>query len=161
MNSAPADADVGGAEVFRAVEHELGLLYRRARALSAEVARDVHPELEPGPYGLLVRLDEAAPARSSDLAVYFGVGKATISRQLKMLEELGLIGREPDPVDGRAHLLVLTAQGQQRLGRARAARQQRFRSLLSTWPQEDVAQLARMLGRFNALTKTSGETGRG
>src|SRR5262249_12080699 len=96
--------DVGD-EAFRAGEHELGLLSRGAGVLSAEVARDVHPELEPGPYGLLVRLDEAAPARSSDLAGYFGVGKATISRQLKALEELGLIEREPDPADGRAHLL--------------------------------------------------------
>jgi DNA-binding MarR family transcriptional regulator len=150
-------ADTGGDEAFRAVEYELGLLYRRARALSAEVARDVHPELEPGPYGLLVRLDEAAPARPSDLAGYFGVGKPTISRQLKVLEELGLIGREADPVDGRAHLLVLTAEGERRLNRARTARQQRFRALLGTWRREDVEQLARMLGRFNALTGTAGE----
>jgi DNA-binding MarR family transcriptional regulator len=160
MTQAPTGADDRGDQAFCAVEQELGLLYRRARALSVDMAREVHPELEPGPYSLLGRLDEVAPARSSDLAGYFGVGKATISRQLKALEELGLIGREPDPVDGRAHLLVLTAHGKQRLDRARTARQQRFRALLGMWPQEEVEQLARMLGRFNTLTERQGEPDR-
>jgi DNA-binding MarR family transcriptional regulator len=141
-------------EAYCALEHQLGVLFRRSRALSAEVGRAVHPELEPGAYGILVRIGEVTPARSSDLATYFGVGKATISRQLKVLEELGLIGREPDPLDGRAHLLDLTDEGRQRLNRARSARQDRFYALLATWPQEDVRSLAQMLARLNALTDT-------
>ncbi|MEV7965688.1 MarR family winged helix-turn-helix transcriptional regulator [Sphaerisporangium sp. NPDC088356] len=144
-------------EAYCAVEHQLGVLFRRSRALSAEVGREVHPELEPGAYGLLVRIGDVAPARSSDLAAYFGVGKATISRQLKVLEELGLIGRQPDPLDGRAHLLDLTAEGRLRLDRARSARQQRFYALLGTWPQDDVRLLGQMLARFNALAGTLDE----
>ncbi|GAA3793598.1 MarR family transcriptional regulator [Sphaerisporangium flaviroseum] len=144
-------------EAYCAVEHQLGVLFRRSRALSAEMGREVHPELEPGAYGLLVRIGEAAPARSSDLAAYFGVGKATISRQLKVLEELGLIGREPDPLDGRAHRLALTEEGRLRLQRARSARQKRFYALLGTWPEEDVRLLAQMLARFNALADTMGD----
>jgi DNA-binding MarR family transcriptional regulator len=147
-------------EVFCAVEHELGVLFRRGRALSAEMSRKVHPELEPGAYGLLIRIEEGGPARSSDLADYFSVGKATISRQLKVLEELGLIQREPDPVDGRAHLLVLTAEGRRRIGCARTARQERFQAMLGTWDRGEVELLARMLGRFNALTEPSPEAHR-
>ncbi|MBC6456942.1 MarR family winged helix-turn-helix transcriptional regulator [Actinomadura sp. HBU206391] len=147
-------------EAYCAVEQQLGVLLRRARAFSAEMGREVHPELEPGAYSLLIRIDEVGPARSSDLAEYFGVGKATISRQLKVLEELGLIEREPDPADGRAHLLVLTGEGRQRLGHARVARQERFRAMLGTWELGDVEQLARMLGRFNALTDSWAEPGR-
>ncbi|MDH2429946.1 MarR family winged helix-turn-helix transcriptional regulator [Sphaerisporangium sp. TRM90804] len=139
---------------YHAVERQLGVLFRRSRALSAEVGRAVHPELEPGAYSLLVRIDEAAPARSSDLAAYFGVGKATISRQLKVLEELGLVGRRPDALDGRAHFLALTPEGRQRLDRARAARQERFFRLLGTWPEDDVRLLGEMLARFNALVES-------
>ncbi|MEU9887041.1 MarR family winged helix-turn-helix transcriptional regulator [Sphaerisporangium sp. NPDC051011] len=146
-------------EAFRAVERQLGVLFRRSRALSAEMGREVHPELEPGAYGILVRIDEAAPARPSDLAAYFGVGKGTISRQLKVLDELGLIGRQPDPLDGRAHLLDLTPEGRARLLRARTARQRRFHALLGTWPQEDVRLLARMLERFNTLAESPALTG--
>jgi DNA-binding MarR family transcriptional regulator len=65
------------------------------------------------------------------------------------LQELGLIEREPDPMDGRAHLLDLTDEGRQRLDHARSGRRQRFHALLATWPTEDVRLVARMLARFN------------
>ncbi|MEZ0076437.1 MarR family winged helix-turn-helix transcriptional regulator [Planotetraspora sp. GP83] len=139
-------------EAYCSVEQQLSVLFRRARALSAEMGRRVHPDLEPGAYGLLIRLDEVSPARPSDLATYFGVGKATISRQLKALEELGLIRREPDSLDGRAHLLALTEEGKQRLDRARDARQKALRERLDTWPEDEVWLLARMLARLNSLT---------
>jgi DNA-binding MarR family transcriptional regulator len=151
MPKAPATAVADEREAYNAVEHELGVLLRRARALSAEMGRQVHPDLEPGAYGLLIGVSDSARARPSDLAEYFGVGKATISRQLKVLEGLGLIGREPDPADGRAHLVVLTDEGRRRLDGARTARRERFHALLGTWPEEEVRLLARMLARFNRL----------
>ncbi len=138
-------------EAYQAVEHELGVLFRRARALSAAMAREVHPELEPAAYGLLVGMRDCARSRPSDLAEHFGVGKATITRQMKVLEQLGLIERRPDPDDGRAHLLVLTDEGSRRVTTARTARQQRFHAMLATWPAEDVRVLGKMLARFNDL----------
>ncbi|GAA4506609.1 MarR family transcriptional regulator [Actinoallomurus oryzae] len=141
-------------EAYQAVEHELGVLFRRARALSTEVAREVHPELEPAAYGLLIGMHDCARSRPSDLADYFGVGKPTISRQVKVLEQLGLIERRPDPDDGRAHLLVLTDEGRRRVEIARAARQNRFHAMLATWPAEDVRVLGRMLARFNDLAES-------
>ena len=147
-------------EAFRAVEQELAVLIRRIRALSAEIGRTVHPELEFGAYSLLTRIDEMGSARSTDLAEYFGIGKATISRQLKVLTGLGLIERRPDPADGRAHLVALTVEGGRRLHGVRAARQERFRGLLSTWEREEVELLARMLGRLNGLTDVWGEANR-
>ncbi|NDZ88376.1 MarR family transcriptional regulator, partial [Streptomyces sp. SID10115] len=82
---------------FLSLERELSLLLRRARASSGEMARQVHPDLEPAAYGLLVCLDDSGPQRATDLAAFIGVGKATMSRQLRALEELGLVAREPDP----------------------------------------------------------------
>jgi hypothetical protein len=48
-------------EPYRVVEHEIAILFRRARARSADLARDVHPELEADAYGLLVRIEQAGP----------------------------------------------------------------------------------------------------
>ncbi|MFC9633606.1 MarR family transcriptional regulator, partial [Streptomyces mirabilis] len=76
---------------FPALERELTLLLRRARASSGEMAREVHPDLEASAYGLLFRLDECGRQRATELAAYIGVGKATMSRQLHALEELGLV----------------------------------------------------------------------
>lgn len=134
-----------------ALEREITVLLRRARAASGELARAVHPELESSAYGLLVRLAEAEPERATDLAAYFGVGKATMSRQLRALEDLGLVAREPDPADGRAFLVRLTDEGRERFSRVRTARRERYLRQLASWDRTEVAELARLLHRLNDL----------
>jgi DNA-binding MarR family transcriptional regulator len=131
------------------LESELGVLLRRARAISAMIAHEVHPDVEPAVYGLLVRLAKTGGARVTDLAGYFGVGKSTVSRQLAGLEELGLVERVPDPDDARAAEVRLTAEGARRLDRAQSARRDRFRAELAEWPERDVRQLAALLRRYN------------
>lgn len=142
----------GTDETMDALERELAVLFRRARASSGEMASEVHPELEPAAYGLLVRLQETGPERATFLASYFGVGKATMSRQLRALEELGLVRREPDPADGRALLVELTDEGRARFTRVRDARRQRYLRRLAGWDLHDVSELARLLHRLNDLT---------
>ncbi|MER7759414.1 MarR family transcriptional regulator [Streptomyces sp. NPDC097619] len=131
------------------MERELSVFLRRARASSGEMARELHPELEPAAYGLLVRLEEAGRQRATDLAAYFGVGKATMSRQLRALEELGLLAREPDPADGRAFLVGLTASGRERFLSVRDARRVQYMRKLADWDRGEVAELARLLHQLN------------
>ncbi|MFI1440989.1 MarR family winged helix-turn-helix transcriptional regulator [Streptomyces fructofermentans] len=139
----------GVSEEFLALERELTVLLRRARASSGEMVREVHPDLESSAYGLLVRLEERGRQRATELAAYIGVGKATMSRQLRALEELGLVAREPDPADGRAWLVHLTEEGRERFGRVRDARRARYVRELGSWEHDDVATLARLLYRLN------------
>ncbi|GGS92045.1 MarR family winged helix-turn-helix transcriptional regulator [Streptomyces chromofuscus] len=146
-----ADASRPGAEQeFLALERELTVFLRRARANQGEMARAVHPDLESAAYGLLVRLDECGRQRATDLAAYIGVGKATMSRQLRALEDLGLVAREPDPADGRAWLVHLTDEGRTRVQRVREARRARYVSKLAHWDRDEVAELARLLHRLNS-----------
>ncbi|MYU24346.1 MarR family transcriptional regulator [Streptomyces sp. SID8352] len=137
---------------FLALERELTVLLRRARASQGEMAREVHPDLEPSAYGLLVRLGECGGQRATELAAYIGVGKATMSRQLRALEELGLVAREPDPGDGRAWLITLTPRGQDRVGRVRDARRARYARRLAGWDPREVTELARLLHELNRGT---------
>ncbi|MEU6063574.1 MULTISPECIES: MarR family winged helix-turn-helix transcriptional regulator [Streptomyces] len=141
----------GADQEFLALERELTVLLRRARANQGEMAREVHPDLESAAYGLLVRLDEHGRQRATELAGYIGVGKATMSRQLRALEELGLIAREPDPADGRAWLVALTAEGRGRVGKVREARRARYVSQLAHWDRQEVAELARLLHELNGV----------
>ncbi|MEU5577137.1 MarR family winged helix-turn-helix transcriptional regulator [Streptomyces huasconensis] len=149
-DGARGDAEPGVDREFLSLERELSLLMRRARASSGEMARQVHPDLEPAAYGLLVCLDDSGPQRATDLAAYIGVGKATMSRQLRAMEELGLVSREPDPADGRAWLIRLTPDGRARFRTVRAARRARYVRQLQGWDRAEVAELARLLGRLNA-----------
>ncbi|MFJ6568494.1 MarR family winged helix-turn-helix transcriptional regulator [Streptomyces sp. NPDC091292] len=139
---------------FLALERELTVLLRRARASSGEIAREVHPDLEPAAYGLLVRLEEHGRQRATELAAYIGVGKATMSRQLRALEDLGLVAREPDPADGRAYLIHLTEEGRTRFRAVRDARRARYVRQLADWDRGEVAELARLLHHLNARSAT-------
>lgn len=134
---------------FLALERELTVLLRRARANQGEMAREVHPDLESSAYGLLVRLDEHGRQRATELAAYIGVGKATMSRQLRALEDLGLVTRAPDPADGRAWLVELTHEGRSRVGRVRDARRARYAGRLADWDPKEVSELARLLNQLN------------
>nr|WP_307805050.1 MarR family transcriptional regulator [Streptomyces sp. VRA16 Mangrove soil] len=135
---------------FLSLERELTVFLRRARASSGEMAREVHPDLEPAAYGLLVRLEECGAQRATDLAGYIGVGKATMSRQLRALEDLGFLSREPDPADGRAWLVSLTERGRENFRQVRDARRMRYVRQLAGWDRREVAELARLLHQLNA-----------
>ncbi|MGW0642248.1 MULTISPECIES: MarR family winged helix-turn-helix transcriptional regulator [Streptomyces] len=151
----PGASGVSGVDrAFLALERELAVFLRRARASSGEMAREVHPELEPAAYGLLVRLEAAGRQRATELAAYFGVGKATMSRQLHSLENLGLVAREPDPADGRAWLVHLTEDGLARFRSVRDARRGRYVSKLADWDRAEVAELARLLHQLNARAES-------
>lgn len=138
---------------FLELERELTVFLRRARAKSGEMARAVHPDLESAAYGLLARLDETGRLRATDLAAFIGVGKATMSRQLRALEHLGLVAREPDPADGRAWLVHLTDEGRSRFRRVRDARRERYVHQMTGWDRKEVAELARLLHQLNQTSE--------
>nr|BEK68126.1 MarR family transcriptional regulator [Kitasatospora purpeofusca] len=132
-----------------AVQREVGVLFRRGRARVAELSRRVHPQLEGMAYSLLGHVEQAGPVRVTDVGVHFAVGKATISRQIRALEELGLLAREADPLDRRSALVSLTEDGRRRFLAAREARMDRVRELMAGWSEEDVVRFAELLHRFN------------
>jgi len=131
-----------------ALERELSVLLRRARAWSGELARTVHPDLGAAAYGLLMHVVDGG-ARAADLAEYFGIDKSTVSRQVRLLEQLGLLCREPDPDDARVLRLVATGEGVRRLCAAREARRHRVEERLHGWDPADVGRLAGLLARYN------------
>jgi DNA-binding MarR family transcriptional regulator len=136
-------------KAYGRVEQELAILLRRARAYSEDIARELHPGLHGASYALLARLQDCGATRASELSSYFGIDKAAVSRQLRLLEELGFVKREPDQTDGRAQQLVLTAAGRRRLTQARGARRRLMRAQLEQWEAEDVARLGTLMGRLN------------
>jgi DNA-binding MarR family transcriptional regulator len=137
-------------DATRALEHELGVVLRRIRRNIATRAHMVHPDLAAASYSLLNSLFEDGPRRSSELAETFAIDKGAVSRQVARLEALGLVERTPDPADGRAHLLSLTDLGRERLEEVARRRREWYDERLSDWSSEEIAALARQLGRYNA-----------
>ena len=138
-------------ESFVRLEREIGLLLRRSRAISARLARELHPDLDGAAYGLLALLQDTGPLRASLLVTRLGLDKSTVRRQLASLVKLGLVDRAPDPADGRAQVLTASTEGSARLSRIRDVRRARWERDMSDWPQEDIARLGELLGRLNRL----------
>jgi DNA-binding MarR family transcriptional regulator len=138
---------------YSRVEHELAILVRRAHASSGDLSREVHPGVQVGGYAILGRLHDLGSVRAADLSDYFGIDKGSLSRQLKLLEDLQLITRETDTADRRSQRLALTAGGRRRLDRARRARRRLIRQELSRWTTGDVEAFGDLLARFNSLAQ--------
>ena len=135
------------------LEVELTRLLRRARSSQQRTATEVHPDLDPSGYAVLVTVrdlgDAGGGARGGDISEVLGLHKSTMSRNLSVLEELGLIERVPDPADARARQVRLTPSGSEALERSFQGRRERLRAQLTTWDGDDIADLARLLRQLN------------
>lgn len=133
------------------VEQELAMMFRRARKMSSSVATEVHPELDPASYSLLLMVADSGSLRAMDMAERIGLDKSTVSRQIAHLVRLDLLRRVPDPEDGRARLIQLSDTGRARLDEARKSRSRRLRADFAQWSTDDLHQFARLLGKLNAM----------
>ncbi len=97
---------------------------------------------------LLHKLGCEGARRPSDLALEFGLDLSTVSRHVRALQRDGLLAREPDPDDGRAHLVSVTAQGTAVTTEALRRRDIAVTRALATWTNDDVAALHILLGRL-------------
>ncbi|TDE14072.1 MarR family winged helix-turn-helix transcriptional regulator [Jiangella asiatica] len=132
------------------LESELGLLWRRVRRLSIDLARQVDAGIEISSYGLLGALADGGDLRAGDLADRFGLDKSTVSRQITQLETHGLIQRVHDPMDRRSRLIHVTGEGLALVRELRAARGRWLGDALADWPDSDVDTLVVLLARLNA-----------
>lgn len=106
--------------------------------------------LERAAYVVVSRLGDVGAMRLSDLAANLGLDISTVSRHVAQLERDGLVGRRPDPTDGRSTILEVTAKGEEALERVRQARRIGLDKLLNDWSPEDLEDLARLLDRLSA-----------
>ncbi|HEX7739565.1 MAG TPA: MarR family transcriptional regulator [Marmoricola sp.] len=143
-----ADQDARAAEI-RALERELAAMVRRIKRAIATRAHMVHPELAAASWSMLASLRDDGPQRSADLSERFSIDKGAVSRQVSTLEDLGLVGREPDPDDGRAQLLRLTEEGARRVDEVDARRREWYEGRLSDWGAAEIGDLAERLGAYN------------
>lgn len=144
-----AIGETGDDDAVDAVEHQLTLLWRRARSISLHLSRSVHPELEPAAYGLLTILVHEGSMRLTDLAACIGVGKPSVSRQVAFLESIGLVRKEADPLDGRSQTILLTERGAERMRAVHSARKDAFRSQLQHWSRAQLLDLAGLMSKLN------------
>ncbi|GAB2479783.1 MarR family winged helix-turn-helix transcriptional regulator [Jatrophihabitans fulvus] len=88
------------------------------------------------------------PLRAGAIAEALQSDPSTVSRQVAGLVRDGLLERRSDPDDGRASLLVLTDRARSVIADHDEMRLMHFAEMLSGWTDDDVTQLATLMGRF-------------
>ena len=126
-------------------EAVIGLLMQAGRKL-----RTRHPEdqVDPSTFPLAKALICHKEMRVSDLATKVELDASTVSRQIKQLEDKGIVERTTDPADGRASLVRLTSHGEAHMQAAFRRRFLRMKTALDPWSDEDRSHLKILLTRL-------------
>lgn len=112
--------------------------------------RTRHPEdqVDPSTFPLAKQLMHHDALRVSDLAAAVELDTSTVSRQIKQLEDRGVVERASDPADGRASLVRLTDRGRECMHAAFRRRVERIKASLEPWSDDDRATLQHLLVRL-------------
>lgn len=140
-------ADDVGVEL---VAGSLAMLTRQASLMRLHelVSNRAGLTLERSAYPLLNQILALQTGRLSDIAAGLKVAVPTVSRQVRQLEELGLVARTQDPIDGRAVLLEVTDAGLAALQRMMEEWRRTVAEILEPWPEKDREILGELLERF-------------
>lgn len=139
-------------EVGHEIAEALGILLRRTtRAqLHKRLTEGMGEAVDEVTYPVLSALARTGPRSAAELAPDAGVDRSGVTRRASRLEAAGLIRREADPTDRRAHLLVLTGEGEAAVTELRARLAAHIMRSLSSWPPGEAESFARQLRRFTA-----------
>ncbi|GAB2873694.1 MarR family winged helix-turn-helix transcriptional regulator [Nocardioides pacificus] len=133
-----------------ALEAQMAFLGRRLRRKLTQQAQDISPGLGINSYAVLEVLAQRGGRRQGEVGEMVGLEKGGLSRAVNDLIELGLVSRQTDPDDGRAHLIDLTGDGRARMNELHHVRRDRFRSRMDEWSLQDLQDLSSLLTRYNA-----------
>jgi len=99
---------------------------------------------------LLNQLIYRTTARPTDVADAIGTGRSNVSKIVRRLEVAGLVGRMPDPEDGRQSVIGLTAEGRDAAARIAAVSSGAYETIFDDWSEEDFSHLERLVVRLVA-----------
>ena len=90
-------------------------------------------------------LDAAEPRRARHVARFLSASAPAASQILSRLKRKGLLRSRPDPRDGRAEELLLTARGRALVGRHERLKADRLERMLAELPARERRRIARGL----------------
>ena len=130
-------------------EDQLGLLFGRVRTVYKDSAIQIHPDLQPVGYKLLAAIVRAGQTTAGALAEAHDTDKSVVSRQVRMLEEAGLVVSQPDDRDGRARVLTPTPIATERVREVRTQQRNNLRERLRTRSQQEIETFTELLRLIN------------
>lgn len=154
-----ADPAAGVAAALAETEEQMLELGTNLRGALRAAATRVDPALQPFGLKILRALRRCGPTHASALAELLDVDRSVISRQARLLEELGLLELATDPADGRARFLAATPLALERLSAVPGADKSFISTRLTGWSESELRQFAGFLARLNGTDAADGSAG--
>ncbi|MCP2032515.1 DNA-binding MarR family transcriptional regulator [Okibacterium sp. HSC-33S16] len=132
------------------VETSMGALSRKIHFVLKEAAAAIDPSLPPASFRLLRLIERCGSIQSSAAAEQLAVDRSVVSRQIRQLEDLGLVETRTDKSDGRARFLVLTDEGARRMNTINPTQRSIMQPLLQEWELSELETFAAQIDRLNA-----------
>lgn len=104
---------------------------------------------------VLIGVKSGRLASQRELAASLGIEGATLTHHLNSMERQGLLTRQRDPANRRAHVIELTDKGEALFHRLRAAAGAFDRRLRAGLDDEEIATLARILTKLQSNVGTA------
>ncbi len=124
---------------------------RIVRSVRAGIVRNAtafSPEIQPSGYSVMVYIAAHHPTPPGAIVAHIGMDKSAVSRQLRILKDLGFVTSSPDPSDKRADLYAPTPQALDRLERLRAEARAAYEDVFEGWEDDDLSRFAELLTVF-------------
>ncbi|HSA53787.1 MAG TPA: MarR family transcriptional regulator [Yinghuangia sp.] len=140
------------ADSRRAINDAINALKRfvNSRQLDAVHAARSGVPLNLVAIGILYRVIRHGPIRPTELAGLADIQPAALSRQIRILEEIGFIVRVGDAEDGRVSFVEATEAGRTAHARFAAANDALLAEHLKDWTAEELTALAEQMQRLVA-----------
>lgn len=143
--------------MFDAAIEDLARAIYRLATVQRALSRHALAELGSQGFTALAITHRDGAVRVSEIARRLSVDLSVASRQVAALEQAGYVTREPDPDDGRAYRITITAAGTRVLHDSHRRMIGAFEEALGAWSEEELAALAAGLNRLREdFTGTAG-----
>lgn len=137
---------------FEALKNLTFVVNKVAERIEHKVESVVAPyELTFRQYRLLVFLKSEGPQAQIAISQQTGLDRTSVMRAVDVLEQRGLVRRDPDSSDRRKHSVVLTHEGNDLLARSLPEVQQAEREICAALSEQEQAQLLSLLKRLLRL----------
>jgi DNA-binding MarR family transcriptional regulator len=136
---------------LRAINELIDIITAAARSPRQRdrIARATGLPLTIASIGALRVVEQGDSPSATEVAHKLGIDPSTVSRQLRPLEEQGLVTRTVDGSDRRVTRLSVTAAGRRALERVERSAIDTLASALESWSADDRALLAQLITRLN------------
>ena len=145
-------ATVSTVDVARLATRLRVAIWRVARRLRGAAEAD----LSPTALAALGTIERHGPMTPGQFARHEQIRKPTATRTIAALVDRGLVGRTPDPLDGRVVWLQLTSEGRKLLARVRRRYDAFLAQRIERLSPEERRVLERAAGILEALVEPEG-----